>query len=93
MSSLARAERDLKVSLSHLTTAAERIAMKLYNLDKSTLMEVSSLKRDGNNIQVKGTILGSMPVTCVLTPAEARGLVKLLGPKMMLFMLSFLFRK
>lgn len=67
--------------------------MKLYNLDKSTLMEVSSLKRDGSNVVVKGTILGSMPVTCVLTPAEARKLVKMLGPKMILFLLTFLFRR
>lgn len=66
--------------------------MKLYNLDRSTLMEVASLKRDGNNIVIKGTILGTMPVTCMLTPAEGRALFKLLSPKLILFMLTFLFR-
>lgn len=67
--------------------------MKLYNLDKTTLMEVTSLKREGNNIIVKGSILGSMPVTCMLTPAEGRKLFKLLSPKMLLFLVGFLFRK
>ena len=67
--------------------------MKLYNLDKSTLMEVASLKRDGDNIVVKGTILGSMPVTCMLTPQEGRKLFKLLTPKLFLFLVTFLFRK
>ena len=66
--------------------------MKLYNLDKSTLMEVSSLKRDGDNVVVKGTILGSMPVTCVLTPSEGRKLFKLLNPKLFFFLATFLFR-
>ena len=66
--------------------------MKLYNLDKTTLMDVASLKRDGNNIVIKGTILGTMPITCMLTPAEGRTLFKLLTPKLFLFLLTFLFR-
>ncbi len=66
--------------------------MKLYNLDQSTLMEVTLLSREGNTIIVNGSILGSMPVTCVLTPAEARQIFKLLTPKLFLFLLTFLFR-
>lgn len=69
------------------------MAMKLNNLDGSTLMQVASLARDENNIVIKGEILGSMPITCMLTPKEARALVKMLTPRMMLFMLTFLFRK
>lgn len=69
------------------------MAMKLHNLDGSTLMQVASLARVENNIVIKGEILGSMPITCVLTPKEARSLVKMLTPRMMLFMLTFLFRK
>lgn len=67
--------------------------MKLYNLDKSTLMDVAALKQDGSNIVIKGTILGSMPVTCMLTPAEGRKLLKLLSPKMIFFLITFLFRR
>lgn len=66
--------------------------MKLYNLDKSTLMEVSTLSRSGNNIVIKGSILGSMPITCMLTPSEGRQLFKLLNLKMFFFLLTFLFR-
>lgn len=67
--------------------------MKLYNLDKSTLMDVSSLTRDGDNLVVKGTILGSMPITCMLTPAEARSAIRLLSPRLVLFLLTFLLRR
>jgi hypothetical protein len=55
-------------------------------------MEVTLLSREGNTIIVNGSILGSMPVTCVLTPAEARQIFKLLTPKLFLFLLTFLFR-
>jgi len=67
--------------------------MKLLNLDKSTLMEVSSLRRDAGQLIIKGTILGSMPITCALTPAEARGIFKLLDFKTIVFLLTFLFRR
>ena len=67
--------------------------MKLYNLDESTLMEIASVDRSGNNIVVKGTILGSMPVTCMLTPREARGAFKLLSLRLWLFLLTFPFRR
>jgi hypothetical protein len=67
--------------------------MKLYNLDNTTLMDVASLKQDGNNLIIKGTILGSMPITCMLTPTEARTLFQLLTPKLFVFLLTFLFRR
>jgi hypothetical protein len=66
--------------------------MKLYNIDRSTLMEVTSLDQENNTVIVKGSILGSMPITCVLTPTEARQIFKLLTPKLFLFLLTFLFR-
>ncbi|MET0546138.1 MAG: hypothetical protein ABWZ40_07495 [Caulobacterales bacterium] len=67
--------------------------MKLYNLDKTTLMDVTSLTRDGDNIVIKGSIFGSMPVNCMLTPQEARSVFKLLTPKMVFFLLTFIFRR
>ena len=66
--------------------------MKLSNLDQTTLMEVTALSRDEGNLVIKGSILGSMPITCMLTPAEARSLFKLMTPKMIFFLLTFLFR-
>ena len=67
--------------------------MKLLNLDQTTLMDINSLQRDGNQLVIKGTLLGSMPVTCALTPTEARALFKLLNPKTFFFLLTFLFRR
>ena len=67
--------------------------MRLLNLDQTTLMEVNSLQRDGSQLVIKGTLLGSMPVTCALTPREARALFKLLNAKTCFFLLTFLFRR
>ena len=66
--------------------------MKLFNPDRSTLMEVTSLRRDGSNLVVSGNIMGAMPVTCILTPSEARSALGQLGFKGMLFMITLLFR-
>jgi hypothetical protein len=66
--------------------------MKLYSQDGSELMEVESLDRDGNDLIIKGKVFGSMPMTAKLRPAEARKGLKLLGFKLALFMLTFLFR-
>ena len=55
-------------------------------------MEVTALKWDGNNLAVRGAIMGAMPVTCVLTPKEARGALKLVGFSFALFLVSLLFR-
>jgi hypothetical protein len=66
--------------------------MKLYAPDNSVLMEISALERKGNDIIVKGKVFGSMPMTAKLRPEEARKGLKLLGFKLALFLLTFLFR-
>jgi hypothetical protein len=67
--------------------------MKLLSSDKSELMTVSALDRIGSALLIKGKVFGAMPMTAVLTPEEARkGLKLLCTPKMLWFMLTFLFR-
>jgi hypothetical protein len=66
--------------------------MKLYAPDNSVLMEVSALERKGNNLVVKGKVFGSMPMTAMLRPEEARKGLKLMGFKLVLFLLTFLLR-
>lgn len=66
--------------------------MKLYAPDNSVLMEISALERKGNDLIVKGKVFGSMPMTARLRPEEARKGLKLLGFKLTLFLLTFLFR-
>lgn len=67
--------------------------MKLLNLDNSVLMDVSSLKRDGSDLVIKGQILGSMPVTAKLTPEQAKAAFKMLDLKTMMFLAGMLFTK
>ena len=66
--------------------------MKLYAQDNSVLMEVSAIERQGNNLVLKGKVFGSMPMTARLKPEEARKGLKLLGFRLALFLLTFLFR-
>lgn len=67
--------------------------MRIYGQDKSELMQVSLLERDGNTLLIKGKVFGSMPMTARLTPAEARQALKLLNFKLVIFLLTFLFRR
>jgi hypothetical protein len=67
--------------------------MILYSPDNSALMEVQSIERDGGELVIKGKVFGTMPITARLTPAEARKGLKLLGPRLALFVLGMLFRR
>jgi hypothetical protein len=66
--------------------------MKLYSPDGSELMDVEALERDGNHLVVKGKVFGAMPMSAKLSPGEARKGLKLLSLKLVLFLLTFLFR-
>lgn len=64
--------------------------MKLLTSDQSELMEVSSVKTEGDNLVVVGTIMGAMPIEAVLTPAQLRQSLKLLSFGIVLFVLRML---
>jgi hypothetical protein len=67
--------------------------MTLYSADKSELMQVNSIERDGSDLLIKGKVFGTMPMTARLTPDQARRGLKLLRFKTALFLLSMLFRR
>ena len=67
--------------------------MKLYSPDKSELMDVSALERDGNDLVIKGKVFGAMPMTARLRPEEARKALRLVNLKLALFILTLPFRK
>ena len=67
--------------------------MKLYAPDKSVLMEVSKIERKGDDLVLKGKVFGTMPMTAVLTPEEAKKGSKLLGLPLLAFIASMPFRK
>ena len=66
--------------------------MKLFSPDRSELMDVSAIERDGADLVIKGKVFGAMPMTARLTPAEARKGLKLVNFKLALFLLTFLVR-
>jgi hypothetical protein len=67
--------------------------MKIYDKGRKELMQVSKIERDGNALVLKGKIFGTMPMTALLTPEEARAALKLLDVKTIFFLLTILFRK
>ena len=67
--------------------------MKIYAADKSELMQVSKIEREGSDLVLKGKVFGTMPMAATLTPEEARNFRKLLTPKLMWFLLTLPFRK
>jgi len=67
--------------------------MKLYSPDKSELMDVASIERDGADLVIKGKVFGAMPMTARLRPAEAKKALKLIDLKTALFILTLPFRK
>lgn len=67
--------------------------MKIYSADKSELMQVAAIERDGNDLVIKGKVFGTMPMSARLKPAEARAALKLLTPRMMFFLITLPFRK
>ena len=67
--------------------------MKLYSGDKTELMQVSSIERDGSDLLIKGKVFGTMPMTARLTPEQARQGLKLLRFRLLLFLVTMLFRR
>lgn len=67
--------------------------MKIFSADKSELMQVKSIERNGNDLVLKGKVFGTMPMSARLTPEQARAGLKLLTPKLILFLITLPFRK
>lgn len=67
--------------------------MKLFSPDKSELMQIDSLERDGDVLLIKGSAFGAMPITAQLQPEQARQALKLLNVRLVLFLLTLFFRR
>ncbi|MDT4837457.1 hypothetical protein FQZ97_711920 [compost metagenome] len=67
--------------------------MKLFSPDGSELMKIEALERDGDQLVLKGTAFGAMPITAQLRPQEMRGGFTLLNLKLVWFLISMLFRR
>jgi hypothetical protein len=67
--------------------------VKLHSTDGSELLTVTSIARDGNSLLIKGKVFGAMPMNALLKPAAARAALKLLTPRLILFLLTLPFRR
>jgi hypothetical protein len=67
--------------------------VKIYSADKSELMDVTRIERDGDDLVLKGKVFGTMPMSARLRPEEARAALKLLSPKLIWFLATMVFRK
>ena len=67
--------------------------MKLQSTDGSELMTVKALERDGNSLLIKGKVFGTMPLNARLSPTAARAALKLLTPRLAVFLLTLPFRR
>jgi hypothetical protein len=68
-------------------------SMKVFTPDKSELMSLTSIRREGADLILAGKIMGTMPMKAVIRPEEARQALAMLDFKTILFLLTFLFRK
>ncbi|NKJ02359.1 hypothetical protein [Novosphingobium sp. SG707] len=66
--------------------------MKILSQDRSSLMEVTALDIASGELVIKGKVFGTMPMSARLSPDEARKGLKLLSPRILIFLLTFLFR-
>lgn len=66
---------------------------KIFDVNKSELMAISALERDGDILVIRGKIYGAMPMAAHLRPEEVRHLLGLLKPSILLFLLTMPFRK
>lgn len=73
--------------------AKKPVGVKIVDGAKKELMHVSAIERDGDMLVIKGKIFGTMPMTAKLSPEEARKALRMLSPKLVWFLLTFLFRR
>jgi hypothetical protein len=67
--------------------------IKLIGPDNGELVVISALEREGNELLIKGKVFGAMPISARLSPEEARAGLRLLNFRLVLFLLTFLFRR
>lgn len=67
--------------------------LKILDRGGQELMTVRALEREGNDLLIKGKIMGAMPMTARLTPESARSALRMLTPRLILFLITLPFRK
>jgi hypothetical protein len=74
-------------------TKSVQDGVTLYGPANEELMTINNIECDGDALVVKGQAYGTMPITLLLRPAQARRLLKMLGISWVPFLISLLFRR
>lgn len=69
------------------------MTVKLYDSNKSELMAISGLEREGDDLVIKGKIYGAMPMKVTLSPEELRKIGGLISARLIFFVISMFFRR
>jgi hypothetical protein len=67
--------------------------MKLHTPEGNELMEVLKVQREGDQLVIRGIIMGTMPTRAVMRPEEIRAAFKLLSVSLLLSVIALLFRQ
>lgn len=67
--------------------------MKFHGPDGAEIMKVTALEKKGSSLVVKGQVFGAMPLSAELRPEDARAIFSLLNWKVLLCLLTILFRR
>jgi len=67
--------------------------MKLHTPDKTELILIDRVSPCAEGLEIHGTIMGAMPMTAVLTPAELRRGIRLLNARSIGALIGMLFRR
>ena len=66
--------------------------MKMFSKEGIEMMEVKSIQQDGDNLVMKGKVMGSMSTVILIKPEDCWQAVKLLGWRTLLHMPLILFK-
>jgi phytoene dehydrogenase-like protein len=80
-------------SVAAAAAPADKGTVTLYGPANEELMSIATVEREGENLVVRGQAYGTLPLTAKLRPEQARRLLKLLGVRLIPFLLTFLFRR
>jgi len=67
--------------------------MKFFTPDKTELIVIERVAPHPDGLLIDGTIMGAMPMTAVLTPAELRRGFRLLRLRTVIALIGMLFRR
>lgn len=73
--------------------AATGPAMRLFGAANEEIMAVDRIERDGDSLLIRGKTFGTMPLTARLDPEQARAGLKLMGLRLLTFLLTLPFRR